>query len=281
MTAATVRRRQLGSQLRAIREQRGLKLEEVEQRTGITSAKLSRIELAKSAAKPADVDTLARMYECDDQLRESLVRVARDGNKRGWWLNYGEALAPWLSDQISLEEAATTFRTYQVQLIPGLFQTAGYARAVHARLAIGATPEDLEARVRVRRERQAILTQPKPLEMQAVIHEAAIRSLVGGAQTMREQLEKLLELAALPNITIQVMPSETGVHQGMNGPFAILGFPDSDLDVVLLEGLLTSEWVEDAERVTVFDRAFRGIVAEAWSLDQSIDFVTAQKDRLK
>ncbi|MEU3563798.1 helix-turn-helix transcriptional regulator [Kitasatospora sp. NPDC006786] len=281
MAEATVRQRQLGRQLRTIRETRHLTLEDVEQATGITSAKLSRIELARSAAKPADVRVLAQMYECDEQLVESLVAVARDGKKRGWWLNYGEVLSPWLADQISLEEDATTFRTYQVQLIPGLFQTAGYARAVHTRLAIGATSEDVEARVRIRRERQAILTQPKPVEMQAVIHETAIRSLVGGAQTMREQLEKLLELAALPNITIQVMPSETGVHQGMNGPFSVLGFPNGNLDVVLLEGLLTSEWVEEPERVTVFDRAFRDIVAEAWSLDQSLEFITAQKDRLK
>ncbi|MFJ6136516.1 helix-turn-helix domain-containing protein [Kitasatospora sp. NPDC092286] len=281
MAEATVRQRQLGNQLRAIREKRGLTLEAVELLTGLTPAKLSRVELAKTPAKPADVEKLARAYECDDELRESLVAVAREGNKRGWWFNYQDVLAPWLADQISLESSAASFRTFQVQLIPGLLQTADYARAAIGRLAIGASSEDVEARVRVRRERQAVLTQPKPLEVWAVIHEVALRSLVGGAPTMRGQMEKLLELAVLPNVTIQVMPSETGVHQGMNGPFSILGFPGSDLDVVLLEGLLSSEWVEDPQRVSVFDRAFREIAAEAWPVDQSINFITEQKDKLK
>ncbi|MBD0692463.1 helix-turn-helix domain-containing protein [Streptomyces sp. CBMA123] len=281
MAPATVRQRQLGNQLRALREKRGLTLEAAEQLTGITVAKLSRLELAKTPAKHADVDKIARAYECDVELRESLVAVAREGNRRGWWFNYQDVLPPWLADQISLESSALSFHTYQVQLIPGLFQTADYARAAISRLAIGASPEDVEARVRIRRERQAVLTQPKPLEMWAVIHEAALRSLVGGAQTMRGQLEKLLELAVLANVTIQVMPATTGVHQGMNGPFSKLGFPGSDLDVVLLEGLLTSEWVEDPQRVSVFDRAFREIAAEAWPVSQSLDFITEQKDRLK
>ncbi|WP_316521176.1 helix-turn-helix domain-containing protein [Kitasatospora brasiliensis] len=281
MAAATVRQRQLGNQLRKLRETRGLTLDAVEQLTGITMAKLSRLELAKTPAKHADVDKIARAYECDDELRESLVAVAREGNKRGWWFNYQEILPPWLADQISLESSATSFRTYQVQLIPGLFQTADYARAAINGLAIGASPEDVEARVRVRRERQAVLTQPKPLELWAVIHEAALRSLAGGAQVMRGQLEKLLELAVLPNITIQVMPTETGVHQGMTGPFSILGFPGSEFDVVLLEGLLSSEWVEDPQRVSVFDRAFREVAAEAWPVGQSLNFIAEQKDRLK
>ncbi|MFJ8442785.1 helix-turn-helix domain-containing protein [Kitasatospora griseola] len=281
MAPATVRQRQLGNQLRTIREKLDLTLDAVAQLTGITTAKLSRLELAKTPAKPADVDKIARAYECDDELRESLVAVARDGNKRGWWFNYQNVLPPWLADQISLESSATSFRTFQVQLIPGLLQTADYARATIGRLAIGASPEDVEARVRVRRERQAVLTQPTPLEMWAVIHESALRSLVGGAATMRGQLEKLLDLAVLPNITIQVMPSATGVHQGMTGPFSVLGFPGSDLDVVLLEGLLTSEWVEDPQRVSVFDRAFREIAAQAWPVDQSINFITEQRDRLK
>ncbi|MCX5212582.1 helix-turn-helix domain-containing protein [Kitasatospora sp. NBC_00240] len=280
MTPPTVRRRQLGSQLRRLREALDLTLEDVEKRTGLTAAKLSRVELAKSAAKPADVELLARVYGCTDQLCAALVAIAKDGGKRGWWLNYLEDMAPWLADQISLESSAKTFRTYEVQLVPGLFQTADYARAIITRLGLGIAPSDIEARVRVRRERQSVLTQPQPLEVSAVIHEAALASRVGGDRTMRGQLEKLLELASLPNVTIQVMPSATGAHQGMTGPFTILGFRESDLDVVLVEGMLTSEWLEEPDRVSVYDRAFREITADAWPLERSIEFIAAQKDIL-
>ncbi|MCC9307577.1 helix-turn-helix domain-containing protein [Kitasatospora sp. RB6PN24] len=280
MTQPTVRRRQLGNQLRALREKQALTLEEVERLTGITPAKLSRLETARSAAKPVDVERLADAYGCDEQLRAALIAVAKDGSKRGWWFNYLDVLAPWYADQISLEASATSFRTYQSHLIPGLFQTADYARAIITRLGIGVSPTDVEARVQVRRERQSVLTQPQPLDVWAVIHEAALRSRVGGASVMRAQLEKLLELVALPNVTIQVMPSAAGAHPGMNGSFAILGFPESALDVVLVEGMLTSEWVEAPERVSVFDRAFREITADAWPLEQSLDFIATQREEL-
>ena len=281
MTAPTVRRRQLGAQLRALREALALTLEDVEKRTGLTTAKLSRIENAKSAAKVPDVELLAETYQCDTKLRDALTSVARDGNKRGWWFNYLDVLSPWMADQISLESSASTFRTYQSNLIPGLFQTADYARAIISRLAVDTSDPDVEARVRVRRERQSVLTQPNPLDVWAVIHEAALRSMVGGNRTMKGQLEKLLELASLPNVTIQVMPAAAPAHRGMSGPFTILGFPEGNLDVVLVEGMLVSEWVEEPASVRVFDRAFREITADAWPLENSLDFIAELKEQIK
>ncbi|MFE2910803.1 helix-turn-helix domain-containing protein [Kitasatospora indigofera] len=281
MTAPTVRRRQLGAQLRALREELSLTLEDVEKRTGITTAKLSRIENAKSAAKVPDVELLADTYGCDAKLRDALTSVTRDGSKRGWWFNYLDVLAPWVADQISLESSASMFRTYEVTLIPGLFQTADYARAVITRLGVGLSGTDIEARVRVRRERQSVLTQPNPLEVWAVIHETALRSQVGGPRTMREQLQNLLDLAALPNVTLQVMPADAPAHRGMSGPFTILGFAEgAALDVVLLEGMLSSEWIEDTERITAYDRAFREITADAWPLEKSLEFIAQQKEKI-
>lgn len=280
MAQPTVRRRQLGNQLRTLREKRQLTLDDVERLTGITAAKLSRLETARSAAKPEDIERLAGAYGCDEALCAALVAVAKDGNKRGWWFNYIDVLAPWYADQISLESSASTFRTYQSHFIPGLFQTADYARAVITRLGIGISPSDVEARVRVRRERQSVLTQPQPLEVWAVIHEAALHSRVGGVRTMRGQLEKLLELATLPNVTIQVMPADAGVHPGMNGAFTILGFPEATLDVVFTEGMLSSQWVEEPAEVGIFDRSFREITADAWPLEKSLDFIAAQKEEM-
>jgi hypothetical protein len=148
-------------------------------------------------------------------------------------------------------------------------------------IGIGISPTDVEARVQVRMSRQAVLTRPKPLEVWAVIHEAALTSSVGGPQTMRGQLDKLLDLSTLSNINIQVMPADASAHQGMNGPFAILGFSEhSDLDVVLIEGMLTSLWVEDRNEVGYYETAFRGITAEAWPLERSLDFIAKQRDKI-
>lgn len=280
MGEQTVRRRQLGAKLRELREGRGWTLEEAATATGFTVAKLSRLETARSAAKGPDIERLADAYECAEGMRNALVGLAKEGSKRGWWVNYNDTMAPWIADQISLESTASNFRTYQAQLVPGLFQTADYARAIITRLGMCATPADVEARVRVRRERQAVLTQPNPLEVRAVIHQSALHSLVGGPRVMRDQLDKLLELATLPNVTIQVMPLDTDAHPGMTGSFTILGFPEGDLDVVLLEGMLTSEWVEDSAQVGVFDRAFHETAADAWPLQRSLDFITARKEEI-
>ncbi|WHM36530.1 helix-turn-helix transcriptional regulator [Streptomyces sp. BPTC-684] len=286
MSAPTVRRRRLGATLRQLREDKSLKLEEVAAKTGFTGAKLSRVETGRVAAKPADVEKLLDVYGVRDRSRrEGLVGLAREGGKRGWWQTYKDILSPVYSDLISLEAEASGVRTFQPLLIPGLLQTAAYARAVIAAINMTATPDKVNALVDVRIARQSVLNRPDPLALWAIIHEAALKPVVmggSGAGIMRDQLQRLLDLAELPHVNVQVMPADAAPHPGAAGGFTILGFPErSDLDVVLLENLSNSLYIEDATDVELYGEAFERLRAAALPFDRSLELIEQTKEQAK
>ncbi|MFJ7907192.1 helix-turn-helix transcriptional regulator [Kitasatospora sp. NPDC096204] len=282
MAVSTVRRRRLGEELRRLREQAMIAADTAAEATGMSLAKLNRIENARTAAKIEDVNRLLDHYGCDDEeFRASLIAITKDGSKRGWWLSYRDVINASATDLITLETEASTFKTYQAAFIPGLFQTAEYARLVIDRLRTtnGGTVDDL---VQVRMARQSILTRPNPVEVWAVVHETALRAIADRPDIMGPQLDKLLTLSRLANVNIQVMPAGAAIHPGMSGAFALLGFPQrKDLDVVFVEGLLAGFWVEDPTDVELYRAKFQEITAEALSVGSSIEFITAQRERIK
>ncbi|MGW2874199.1 helix-turn-helix domain-containing protein [Kitasatospora sp. NPDC001225] len=281
MVVSTVRRRRLGGVLRKLREERKLTAEVAAEATGMSQAKLTRIETAHTAAKVEDVNRLLDFYECDDEeYRAGLISIAKEGSKRGWWLSYRDVINSTTIDLILLEAEATTYKTYESAFIPGLFQTAEYARLAIDRLRTmkGGTVDDL---VQVRMARQSILTRPNPVQVWAVIHEAALRALANRPDIMGPQLDKLLTLSRLANVNIQVMPMGAAFHPGMSGAFALLGFPQrKDLDVVFAEALLAGCWVEDPADVELYRAKFQEITAEALPVDASIEFITTQRGRI-
>ncbi|MFJ4090603.1 helix-turn-helix domain-containing protein [Kitasatospora sp. NPDC089913] len=279
----TVRRRQLGAELRRKREEAGLSHDEVaDALTGMSQPKLSRIENGRGATKVDDVKKLLSLYKCEDtDLISALVGMAKNGSQRGmWWQSYGAHINPTLGDLITLEATASSVRNYEGAFIPGLLQTPAYAREIIKKLNM--RPDiNVEALVDVRMARQSALTRNDPLTLWAVIHEAAIRSHVGGPAIMAEQLSRLLDRATLPNINLQVMPISAPAHHGMGGAFTILGFPQrQDLDVVMVDGTLSNLWVEDAVDVDVFAAKFDAIRADALGLDDSLAIITDQRDKI-
>ncbi|MET9400939.1 helix-turn-helix transcriptional regulator [Kitasatospora sp. NPDC002965] len=282
-TGPTVRRRQLGAELRRRREEAGLSHDEVsETLTGMSQPKLSRIENGRGATKVDDVKKLLALYKCEDNdLISALVDLARNGAHRGmWWQSYGAHISPELGDLITLEATASSVCTYQGAFVPGLLQTPAYAREIIKKLNMR-PGTNVEALVDIRMARQGSLTRSEPIALWAVIHEAAIRSGVGGRDVMAEQLTRLLDRAAQPNITIQVMPIGAPAHHGMGGAFTILGFPQrQDLDVVLVDGTLSNLWVEEASDVDMYGAKFDAIRADALGLDDSITIITDQRDRI-
>ncbi|MGW1173761.1 helix-turn-helix domain-containing protein [Kitasatospora sp. NPDC002543] len=282
MAVSTVRRRRLGEELRRLREQAMIPADTAAEATGMSLAKLNRIENARTAAKIEDVNKLLDHYGCDDEeFRAGLIAITKDGSKRGWWLSYRDVINASATDLITLETEASTFKTYQAAFIPGLFQTAEYARLVIDRLRTtnGGTVDDL---VQVRMARQSILTRPNPVEVWAVIHETALRAIADRPEIMGPQLDKLLTLSRLANVNIQVMRAGAAIHPGMSGAFALLGFPQrNDLDVVFVEGLLAGFWVEDPTDVELYRAKFQEITAEALSVGSSIEFITAQRETIK
>ncbi|WP_406114208.1 helix-turn-helix transcriptional regulator [Kitasatospora purpeofusca] len=282
MAVSTVRRRRLGGELRKLREQRKLTAEVVAEATGMSQPKLTRIETAHTAAKIEDVNKLLDFYGCDDQdFRAGLIAITKDGSKRGWWLSYRDVINATANDLILLETDASTYKTYEPAFVPGLFQTPEYARIVIERLRVrsGGTVDDL---VQVRMARQHILTRPNPVQVWAVIHEAALCANSNRPDIMAPQLDRLLTLSRLANVNIQVMPTNAAIHPGMSGAMALMGFPQrQDLDVVLVEGLISSLWVEEPADVELYRGKFQEITAEALPVDSSLDFITAQRDKIK
>ncbi|MEU4116428.1 helix-turn-helix transcriptional regulator [Kitasatospora sp. NPDC028055] len=282
-TGPTVRRRQLGAELRRRREEAGLSHEEVaEALGGMSQPKLSRIENGRGATKVDDVKRLLALYKCEDhELISALVELAKRGSQRGtWWQSYSADIGEPLGNLISLEASAASMRSYEGFFIPGLLQTPAYAREIIKKLTLR-PGVNVEALVDVRMARQSALTRAEPLTLWAVIHEAAIRSGVGGPKVMAEQLSRIADRASQPNINIQVMPIGAPAHHGMGGAFSILGFPQrQDLDVVLVEGALNDLWVEDAAAVALYTAKFDAIRADALGLDDSLALIIEQRDKL-
>jgi transcriptional regulator with XRE-family HTH domain len=284
MGEPTVRTRQLGSELRRARERAGLKIDEVASLLGWTSSKVSRIEKGQLGTKPSDLDALMDACAIEDSAkRDMLRRIARHGRQRGWWQTYRDIISPAYADLISLESDAVSMRSYQSSLIPGLLQTAAYARATIGAINMTSTDSEIDALVEVRLARQSVLSRPKPLELWAIIHEAALRPRVKGAPSMmREQLQRLLDTARLPHVSIQVLPLDAPPHVGMSGGFTVVGFPEaSDLDVVLMEHLTSALYVEDAAEVSRYGSAFEHLRATALPLDESADLIATLKDSIQ
>jgi transcriptional regulator with XRE-family HTH domain len=284
MSEPTVRKRRLGSELRRLREAAGLKLDDVAGRTSLPSSKVSRIEQARIGIKADDLNSLLDLYDvADADKRDALHSFARHGNIRGWWQTYRDTISPSYADLISLESDARSMRTYQSTLIPGLLQTPAYARATLDALSMTSTPDEVDALVDVRIARQSVLTRREPLELWAVIHEAALRPRVKShPQIMKDQLRWLLDRKSLPQVSIQVLPLDAPPHVGMSGSFAMLSFPETaDLDVAYLENLTSSLYVEDLAEVSRYGMAFERLRAAALPFDETADLIERLKDTIK
>ncbi|WP_328285737.1 DUF5753 domain-containing protein [Streptomyces sp. GQFP] len=281
MSAPTVRRRRLGAKLKALRGD--LTLEEVAERSNGTfvSSKLSRIETAKSPAKAKDIEALLALYvdlgrEVDDELRAALLTLTREGAQRGWWHSYRGVLTPVYEDLISLEAEAESVSTWQLGLIPGLLQTAEYAREVIRATAMSEAVEArVDALVEVRLARQAVLTREEPLALWAIIAEQALRSTSETPGVMDEQLGRLLSMGKRPNVNIQVLRADAPLHVGQTGTFTILGFgAHTDLDVVHTEALTAALYVEDREKVSSYRDAWQRLSSAALSVEATAELIT-------
>jgi hypothetical protein len=207
------------------------------------------------------------------------VQLAREARKKGWWHAYNEVFT---GSFVGLESDASFLHTHQGLLVPGLLQTEAYTRAVIRAIRPDSAEADVELRVRGRVNRQKLITEePNPPEYWAVLDEAVLLRTVGGPEVMREQLKKLVELAALPNVTLQVVPFSAGAHAGMEAPFLILGFPEqADPDVVYVENTTSGVYLEQPEDVHRYTLMFDHLRAAALKPDDTVDLVDRTADRL-
>lgn len=248
---STARRILLGAQLRRRREAKGISREEAGYTIRASESKISRMELGRVSFKERDVADLLILYGVTDpEERDALVALAREASQPGWWRQYADVVPSWFHSYIGLEESASLIRTYEVQFVPGLLQTEEYARAIISGSMPLAPQHEVERRVTLRGTRQELLTRVNPPQLWAVVDEAALRRPIGGRTVMRDQLDHLMTLSELPNLTLQVMPFLAGRHTAEAGAFTILRFPDSDLpDIVYLEQLTSAVYLDKRDDV--------------------------------
>ena len=241
----------LGAQLRRLRETNNLTTEHAADAIRASHSKISRLERGRSGVKQRDVADLLSLYGVTDGAeREELLILARQASAPGWWQQYSDILPKWFELYIGLEEAASVIRAYEVQFVHGLMQTKDYARAVILISNAHAPAEEIDHRVSLRMKRQQLLTQRGAPELWTVLDEAALRRPLGGPQVMRAQLEHLLQLTDLPNVTLQIVPFCAGPHAAVGGPFTILRFPEPDLpDLVYLEQLSSALYLDQPDDV--------------------------------
>ncbi|MGH3900373.1 MAG: helix-turn-helix domain-containing protein [Pseudonocardiaceae bacterium] len=246
----TVLRIALGAQLRQLREGSGITAEAAGHAIQVSHGKISRMELGRVNFKEQEVADLLTLYDVtDQQKRDVFLGLARRANEPGWWHRYSDILPDWFELYLGLEQACTVIRTYEPQLVPGLLQTQQCARAVIQLGHSTGSADDIERRTTLRLTRQEILTQPGAPNLWAVIDEAALWRLEGRS-VMREQIRHLIEMAELPNITLQAIPFYAGSHAAVGGPFAILRFAEPDLpDIVYLEQLTSALYLDKSQDI--------------------------------
>lgn len=271
----TVVRMLLGTQLRRLREERGITREAAAAAIRASHAKICRLELGRNGFKQRDVADLLALYGVDDaDLCETLMDQARRSNQPGWWHEYGDVLSSWFETHLGLEEAASLIRSYEVQFVPGLLQTTDYAEAVIRLGYPTASARDIQRRVDLRMARQKLLTGPDAPQLWAVVDEAVLRRPMGGSEVMRAQLEHLIHVSELPNVTLQVVPFHVGGHAAAGGPITILRFPLPDLpDIVYLEQLSSALYLDKPRDVDNYAAVMERLIVVADPCDSTVAFL--------
>ena len=271
----------LGAQLRKLREANGISRESAGEAIRASHAKISRMESGRAGFKERDVADLLTLYGIrDEQEREAFLALARRADAPGWWHRYSDVLPPWFEMYLGLEQASAVIRTYEPQFVPGLLQTEECAHSViklgHPRISV----DEIEQRVTLRMRRQDLLTQPNPPSLWAVLDEAALWRL-GGRSAMRAQVEYLIEMATLPNITLQAVPFHAGGHAAAGGPFTILRFSEPDLpDIVYLEQLTSALYLDRNQDVEHYLVVMDRLCVQAKSPDMTIRFLGTMLNEL-
>jgi transcriptional regulator with XRE-family HTH domain len=271
----TVLRMLLGIQLRRLREAKGITPEAAGYEIRASRSKISRVEHGRVGFKVRDVEDLLTLYGVTDpDERQRMIVLAQQANNQGWWAKYDDIMPDWFESYVGLEQATSLIRTYELQFVPGLFQSEDYARAVTVLGHRSAPAGEIDRRVGLRMQRQELLTAEDPPRLWAVIDESALRRPVGGRDVMRAQLRHLVEVADLPRVTLQVMPFSQGGHPAAGGSFTILRFAEPDLpDIVYIEQLTGALYLDRRDEADNYMEVMNRLSAEAETPADSVDLL--------
>ncbi|GAA3929813.1 helix-turn-helix transcriptional regulator [Streptomyces gulbargensis] len=270
----TVRLRRLAAELRKLRAEAGLTREDVTERTGINEATLYRIERSRTRPQRRTLVGLLDLYGAEEMRRNDLLALQSGSNDQGWLRPYHSELPEEYTAYIGFEAEARTIRNYESLFIPGLAQTEPYAMEVVKGVLPTASPKEIEQRVQARMERKAVLTKERPVQLWAIVDEAAVRREVGGRDVMRGQLRHLIDLMAAPHVTFQIIPFEKGAHVGMTGSFVHMDFPDrDDPELVYLDTPAGDLFLESEPEIRRYKSMFEHLQAVALGPQDSAEFL--------
>ena len=274
----TLRRRELASQLRDLRKQSGRTVEDVARELLCSPPKISRIETGVRPASLRDVRDLCAIYGVDDSLRDRLMGLAREAKQQGWWNKYEDIAIDRL---IGLEIEAAQVSSYESCVIPWMFQTKEYARAVIRGSLPRIDDHVLDERVAARITRQEIITRESPPHFWSLVDESSLRRRVGSNQIMRDQLKGMVDLAAIPNMTLQVVPFGLGAHPGLDNTFEFLEFQSGQPPVVYLENMAGGLYLESASDVDRYKEALMHLRAGALDPESSVSLIEQVRETFK
>jgi hypothetical protein len=288
LSGSTVPRRQLGRHLRDLRGQARLTVRAAAVALEWSEAKLWRIETGQTSMRSLDVEQMCRTYGAPADQTSSLMALAKETKSRGWWLSYSDVINDGFDVYIGLEEAAARLFGYEPELVPGLFQTADYARTLITADNPGTDPTEIERRVQLRISRQSLLTRvTNPPELRMVLNEAILHRPVGGRNVMARQLDRLVEMGDLPNVSIRVIPFVAGLHYGiMSGPFALLEFPvngngqPTEPPTVYVDSFTGALFLDKPGEIEQYGEAFKSIWAATSSEPESRDAIAKAAEQL-
>jgi transcriptional regulator with XRE-family HTH domain len=288
-TGSTVPRRQLGRSLRSLRVEAGLTVRAAAKELERSEPTLWRMESGQVAVRSLDVEQMCRLYGATADLTKALMALARETKAKGWWQTYGDVVPEWFDLFVGLEAAANRMDEYEHSVMPGLFQSEGYARTVITADHQDETAAEIDRRVELRLGRQAILRRPiDPPELRVALRESVLCSRVGGGAVMAGQLDHLAEVSALPNVSLRIVPAPAGYHPGIvSGSFTILRFPlngggvDSEPPTIYQELYAGALYLDKPAEVERFDAAFGAIWQTALDERSSRDLIAETAEDMR
>jgi transcriptional regulator with XRE-family HTH domain len=251
-----VSRGELGALLRALRTERGMTVKEVTHRLKFSPSKISRLETGQRGVSQHDIQALCDLYQVGEGLRARLTELAAAGKQHAWWQPLGLPFTRY----VALEQAASAIHDYGLTILPGLLQTADYARAVVAAAPERWTRQQIELRVEGRMLRQELLLRPEAPAYEVIIDEASLHRVVGSPAVMAGQLRRLLDASYMPRVEIRLIGFDAGALPAGNSKFIILRFAEPELPPqVYIEGLAKEYFITDSDEVDVYVQTFAAL----------------------
>ncbi len=278
-----MQRRRLRTELRTARLNKELTQEQVAKAMEWSLSKMNRIEKAKTGISTNDLKALLPLYGITDEGRtEELLTLARSARQSPWWRRYSDVAPPDLLELIEYEYAASAVSQFETTFVPGILQVEEYASAIlHVFHGETSTPERVAALVELRTRRRELLTSEHAPRFSFVLDESVIQRVVGSPSVMRQQLENLVNVAKLPNVTVQVVPFAAGQHPGMKGPFEVVEFDDTpDETIVFVEEQSGTFISDDPKQTDSYLDAFRLIAEKSLAPSDSVGLLLKTADEM-